>query len=375
MTDSSGFEIIASKEGLSDQPFLAAWERLVEGSGTPYGMYASPEWILHVLETSGAPVPVWKVLDADAGLQGVVPLGVGEHHLSFEAGNRRFLTVPLRAVHVPGGVPALPQDRESHLRFFDAVFTEFPECECIYFDMVPREHWFSELLREDREVRRRYVVHSPFGVRKWLLLRITGSFEDYLGTLGGKSRHTLRKNVRKLEALGNPLRLERVDRPEQVPGFLRTALEVSKNSWQHRVLGQRVSDSEKATRSMMDLAERGLLRAYLLYSGEEACAFSVAYQHRGIVNAQETGYHQEFAPYSPGKVLLYLIVQDLHADKEVTLLNFGMGDAEYKRWFADTERAESSWLLMRSSVRNRLLAGSHAGFDGAVRFAKRMVRR
>jgi hypothetical protein len=375
MTGKCSLEVITSSEALSDARLLNAWEHLVDGSDTPYGMYASPPWILHVLETSGAPVHVWKILDTAGGLQGFVPFGMGSHRLSFEAGNRTFFRARLRAAHVPGGVPALPKDRESHLRFFDGVFAGFPECECLHFDMVPRDHWFSDLLREDRELRKRYVIHSPFGVRKWQLLRIHGSFEDYLGRLGSKSRYNLRKSVRKMEDLGKPLRLEGVERSDQVPRFLEMAVGVSRNSWQHQKLGPRISDSDAARRKMADLVDRGLLRAYLLFSGEEPLAFSVAHQYRGVVNSQEMGYHQDFAQYSPGKVLLYLIIQDLHADGSVTLLNFGMGDAEYKRWFADIERTESSWLLMRRSLRNRLLTRSHAAFDGAVELAKRIARR
>lgn len=375
MNKHSGLAVFSSSEEISDPAFLSGWERLVEESNTPYAMYGSPPWILHVLETSGEPVRAWRVLASTGELRGFVPFGIGEHRLSFEAGNRTFFKASLTAVHVPGGVPALPKARESHLEFLRGVFTEFPECECIFFDMVPWDHWFSELLREDPELRRHFVVHTPFGARKWRLLGIKGSFEDYLGRLGSKSRYTLRKNVRRMEEVSEGLRLEKVDKPEQVPRFLRTAVEVSRNSWQHRELGQRVSDSERAERKMADLAARGLLRAYLLFSGEEACAFSIAHQHRGVVNSQEMGYHQDYAPYSPGKVLLYLIVQDLHSDPNVTLLNFGMGDADYKRWFADSERTEASWLLMRPTVRNRLLRGSHVAFDGAVRLAKRMTRR
>ena len=171
MTENSGLEVITSSEALTKPPLLEAWERLVDGAGTPYSMYASPPWILHVLETSGGPIRVWRVLDEEGGLQGFVPFGIGGHRLSFEAGNRTFFRARLRAAHVPGGVPALPKDRESHLRFFDGVFAEFPECECLFFEMVPGNHWFSEFLREDRGLRRRYVIHSPFGARKWHLLR------------------------------------------------------------------------------------------------------------------------------------------------------------------------------------------------------------
>jgi hypothetical protein len=375
MTEYSSLESISSKDDLADPLLREGWEKLVEEYGSPYGMYASPDWVLHILGTSGHPVRVWKARDSAGQLEGLVPVEISEYSLSFEAANRKFVRVPLQTAHVLGGVPPLPKDPASHFRFFDAVFSELPECDCLHCDMVPWDNWFSEFLRQDRQVRQRYVVHSPFGARNWHMMRIAGTFEDYLGRMGSKSRHRLRNNVRKLEKRAERFELRRVDRADQVEEFLRFAAEVSRNSWQHQDLGEQLSDDETTKKTLMSLADRCLLRCYILFSGDEPCAFSTAYQRRGTINCHEFGFDQRLQRYSPGKVLLYLMIEDLYADSAVTLLNFGMGDAEYKRQLADIETTESSWLIMRRSIRNRILVKSHSILDGTVEFAKKVFRK
>lgn len=375
MTEDSGLQVVAPNTELSDPVFEEGWEKIVEECGSPYAMYASPDWILHILETSGNPVRVWKVRDASGKLQGVVPLEISQYRLPFQAANRDLATVTLRTAHVLGGVPPLPKEPAVHLQFLDAAFSALPDCDCLHCDMVPRENWFSKFLREDLEVRKRYIVHSPFGVRAWHMLRVAGTFEDYVGTLSSKSRHNLRRNLRRLRKRAERFELLRVDQPDQVGEFLRAAVEVSKHSWQHRALGERLADDEETRKSMMSLADRGLLRCYILFSGDDACAFSTAYQRRGVINCHELGFDQRLSPFSPGKVLIYLMIEDVHSDPDVTLLNFGMGDSEYKRKLSDIETAESSWLIMRRSIRNRFLVKSHALLDGTVELAKKVVRR
>jgi hypothetical protein len=375
MTEPSNLEMVSSKEEISEAGLQREWEDLMDTSGTPYAVYGSPAWILHLKETSDTPVRVWKMRDTEGALVGLVPVALGEYHLSFEVASRSLLRIPLRTAHVLGGLPVLPRNGAHHLQLFDAVFSEFPETECIHFETVPTDHWLSEFFLGDGEVQKQYSLHSPFGVRKWHLLRIEGSFEDYLGGMGGKSRNTLRRKVRQLEKRDDKLEIRRVDHPAQVPPFLEAASEISRNSWQQRVLGERVSDNEQTRRSLMDLAERGLLRSYLLTSGGDPCAFLIGYHYRGVFNSGELGFHQRFADYSPGTVLWYLLLEDLHADPSMTLLNFGMGDAAYKRRFGNAQSSDSSWLVMGRSIRNRLLARSHAAFDGSVELVKRIVGR
>jgi hypothetical protein len=370
-----GLEIVSSRDELSESGFLREWEDLTDASGTPYAVYGSPAWISHLLELSDTPVRVWKLRDAAGALVGIVPVVLQDYILSFEVASRSLLRIPLKTAHVLGGLPVLPKRSDVHSRLFDAVLAEFPKCQCLHLETVPTDHWLSSFLKEDTDFRGRYVIHSPFGVRKWHTLRIEGSFEDYLRGMGGKSRSTLRRKVKQLEKRADGLEIRRVDEPSQVPGFLEAATAISRNSWQQRVLGGRLSDDEETRRSMMDLADRRLLRSYLLVSGDAPCAFLIGYQYRGVFNSGELGYDQQFADYSPGTVLWHLLLEDLHSDPSMTLLNFGMGDAPYKGRFGNILSSDASWLVMRRSLRNRLLAGSHAAFDGSVELAKKIVGR
>jgi hypothetical protein len=52
-----------------------------------------------------------------------------------------------------------------------------------------------------------------------------------------------------------------------------------------------------------------------------------------------------------------------------------MGDAAYKRRFGNDQSSDASWLVMRRSPRNRLLARSHAAFDGSVELVKKIIGR
>jgi hypothetical protein len=375
MADPTSLETLSTREELSDTALQAEWEELMQLSGTPYAVYGSPAWILHLLETSDTPVRVWTARDPGGKLVGVMPVALGEFRLSFEVASRTLLSPLFKTAHVLGGVPILPEDQGLHLRALASVFSEFPSCECVHLETVPTDHWVSGLLKDDGELRRAYTVHSPFGERQWHLLQIGDSFDEYLGEMGGKSRSTLRRKVRQLQKRADGLEIRRVDQPGQVPEFLEAATEISRRSWQQRVLGQRLSDDEETKRSLTDLARRNLFRSYLLVSGRDPCAFLIGYQFAGVFNSGELGYDQELASYSPGTVLWHLLLEDLHADPSMNLLNFGMGDAAYKRRFGNAQSVDASWLVLRPTLRNRFLASGHAAFDGSVELVKKIIGR
>jgi CelD/BcsL family acetyltransferase involved in cellulose biosynthesis len=110
-------------------------------------------------------------------------------------------------------------------------------------------------------------------------------------------------------------------------------------------------------------------------AGDIPCAFVVGYQYAGVYHYAELGFDEAFAEYSPGTVLLYLLLEALHQRQRPELLNFGVGDASYKLRFGNVERFDASCLLLKSSVANRLLTEPHRAFNHAVRVAKRLIGR
>jgi CelD/BcsL family acetyltransferase involved in cellulose biosynthesis len=220
------------------------------------------------------------------------------------------------------------------------------------------------------------MTYVPYGSRPWRLLRLGAGAEEYFSKMSSKSRGNLRKRVKQLTARGDGmLELVRVEAEDQTGEFLREAAAVSRKTWQHRVLGARVSDAEEERAEFTAVARRGLLRSYTLRCGGEPCAFVVGHQYGGVYHYNELGYDPAYADFSPGTVLLYLLIQDLFAHRPPRILNFGVGDADYKRRFGNVQMEDSSVLVFRRSLRGQLLTTGHSGFRAFVKVARRVMRR
>src|SRR5439155_10462813 len=102
------------------------------------------------------------------------------------------------------------------------------------------------------------------------------------------------------------------------------------------------------------LASQGALRAYVLEQNERPLAFEVGVQWKGCFVLEETAYDSAYAPQSPGTVLLFRILQDLVARDTPRLVDFGFGDGEYNRLFANQQTVSGSVLLLPRRLRPML---------------------
>lgn len=176
-------------------------------------------------------------------------------------------------------------------------------------------------------------------------IQFPSSAEEYWKTFSSRSLSKFRRSLKKF---GN-VRLERVTSLEQIPDFLTAAHDISKESWQSRQFGLRIRNDEKELHEMSILAQHGLLRSYLWWIEGRPSAFAICNQHRGCFRYEEIAYRHEYAQFSPGRVMLQQIVEDLFAHDTPHTFDFGGGDAEYKRQFANVEsRSGTVWLVPRT---------------------------
>lgn len=169
--------------------------------------------------------------------------------------------------------------------------------------------------------------------------------DEYWKTFSSRSLSKFRRSLKKF----GTTRLERITSIEQLPDFLRAAHEISKVSWQSRQFGLRIMNDEVELRQMSILAQHGFLRSYLWWIEGRPAGFAICTQHRGCFRYEEIAHSQEFAQFSPGRVMLQQIVEDLYRDNPPCTFDFGGGDAEYKRQFANSEsRSGSVWLVPRT---------------------------
>jgi CelD/BcsL family acetyltransferase involved in cellulose biosynthesis len=178
---------------------------------------------------------------------------------------------------------------------------------------------------------------------------------------------------RELKKFQQP-RLERISTVEQVPRFVALAQQVSAQSWQTRQFGLRVSNDEATRRALAALAANGLLRSYLWFDGDLPIAFAVGNQDRRCYHYEEVGYDTSFARLSPGRLMLWQILEDLLNEHPPEWFDFGGGDADYKQLFATHEsRSGSLWLLPPTTNSRVTLSLLQAG--QAVRQTARQIVR
>lgn len=366
-------EVLRAEE-IRDNPGLSAeWAAIVAASDHVNVLYASAGWFHSLGQAYGEDQLALVMFRGATGeALGVVPARRAGFSLAFDISNYSLFTWRTAAVHVLGSIPLLPLDDKLLREICERLLRIWPDCTAVYFDTVPLDdQWNAAIERAGQNM----LLYAPDGARPWFLLDLPSSSAEYLASLGGKTRSTLRRKARKLEEKFGPVSVLRVDSPACVNEFLADATRVSKNSWQQRLLGTRISQAPESLRWFTDLAERGILRAYLIRCGSTPCAFVVGYQFQGVFHYAELGYDSQFAEYSPGTVLLFHLIQDLCDSSRCHLLNFGMGDAEYKRRFGTTQRRDISYLLLAPTLRHRVIINSHRLFRAGVRLVRRFVKR
>jgi hypothetical protein len=213
------------------------------------------------------------------------------------------------------------------------------ETDCVLFEDLEVDSPLWNALMEVN-VEKRVVVVQPLEpqVHHWICFPENPT--DYWNQFSPKTRSNLRRRARRM-----PCRFRCFTDAGQVPEFLRQAHQVSQRSWQGKRLGVRIHDTPEERRAFEFLANHGALRSYLLEQDGVAIAFFFGIQWKGCFVFEETGYDAALAGVSPGTVLFVRLLEDLVTRDSPKLFDFGYGDGEHKRLFANRQTVSGPILI------------------------------
>lgn len=219
----------------------------------------------------------------------------------------------------------------------------------------------------------RYAGHVMGGRQDYrrFYIDMAGSFADYLARFSGKTRSTLRRKARKLaDEADGALELSEHRTPAEVEAFLADALPLSALTYQARLLDAGLPGDAASRAAMLERAEQGRMRCFLLRARGHAIAYlSLPVEGETLVSAH-LGYRPDWARLSPGTVLQMLALESLFAERRFRWFDFTEGEGAHKELFGTNSTACTSFLLLKGDITNRLLLGSLAVFDGSVAAAK-----
>jgi hypothetical protein len=216
----------------------------------------------------------------------------------------------------------------------------------------------------------RYVPRS----RVNFYISLHGTFASYLAGLPVKARHELvrkRRNLIHLVGEGG-LEIREYRRPEHVDEFQSIAHAISSRTYQYRQLKLGLPDDEQFRSELKAQAATDRLRGYILFGKDRPIAFGLCVVQRDILYYNKTGYDPDMWRCSPGIVLLYGLLELAFAEQRYTIVNLGIGEAQWKRTYGIPMELREAYYF-RPTVRNAFLAAGHAAVTGLSDFGGHLL--
>ncbi|MGH3013112.1 MAG: GNAT family N-acetyltransferase, partial [Gaiellaceae bacterium] len=180
---------------------------------------------------------------------------------------------------------------------------------------------------------------------------IPGSIEEFLALRSRERRRHIRRYQRRLEeAFPGEVEIRTYTNRDGLDRLFADSERVQQKTYQ-RSLGVGFSDDE-LSRQLTGLAmDKGWFQGVVLYLRGEPAAFWHGSAYRGTFGTSVTGYDPALGEHRPGTYLLMKLVETLCADPAVHTLDFGFGDADYKRSFGDTSVLEEDVVVFEPRPR------------------------
>jgi hypothetical protein len=317
-------------------------------------IHCDPDWIEEHFKLQKENVRIYFV-ESERQVIGAVPFVVSQEPLLCKLGQLVVAKFPMRILSLRGYTPNMPAETS----FYDMLFARILESEfdALQLRYVKTASLLWSYLHSSPLIRKSFAFYTQAGALPHPLIRLNGSFGDYMNRFSAKVRKNRLREIRRLRACGD-VQLVRVTKASEIDAFLEVAHGISQKTWQfvrHR-WGIGARDIDVVRSEMHFLAQRGWLRSYLLKCGAVPCAFIIGRQYGPAFSTGSAGVNPAWRSYSAGTVLFLLVLEDLFRENSPQF--YDLDDyVKYKEHFANESYPEASvWLFRRRAY--PLLASS-----------------
>jgi len=198
----------------------------------------------------------------------------------------------------------------------------------------------------------------PFGCRDHVLLpnphwstRLPKTLDEFMNKIAKNHRYGIRRQAKILEAaFPNEVEVLCLTKDGEVQKLCTDSERIAGKTYQ-RSLGVLALDSREMLERLSVHARSGSLRGYVLYIRKEPCAFWIGTLYKGVFFMDFTGYDTRYQTFAIGTYLFMKLIEDLCRNTTASSLDFGFGDAVYKKKFGDTSWPEMTVMLFPATVK------------------------
>jgi len=241
---------------------------------------------------------------------------------------------------------------------------------CLYFLKRGSELW-RLARRKPSLLCRDYICTT----QKHFAAALPASVEEFYRGLSPGSRWQARsKHKRLLKDFAGEVRIRCFRDAAELESLVQDLELVAKKSYQ-RGIGVGFIDTPETREQLRFKAERGWLRAYVLYIADRPCAFWMGDLNESTFGSDYLAYDAEFEKYSPGMCLIIKVMEGFcDGNREgITEVDFATGFAQYKKVLSNREWEEESVFIFASSVKGISLNLIRTFFSGIDQAAKKAL--
>ena len=219
---------------------------------------------------------------------------------------------------------------------------------------------------------RRQAFSTPYVHRRLVL---PATFDELLAARDRRSRYNLRRQNAQLErAFEGELAIDVLRGPEDFDRIVSDLETVAAATYQ-RALGAGFADTPQRRELVRVALAKGWFRAWVLSIRGAPVAFWQGNAVNGTFFVSSTGYTAEFSPHGVGTYLQLRMFADLCADPAVSVVDFGWGDADYKKRFGTESWLERDIVLFAPSPRAVRIAVTRNALRAVDRVARSALTR
>lgn len=190
-----------------------------------------------------------------------------------------------------------------------------------------------------------------------------GSFDDYLASRTTRFRNNLSRRFKKVREAGYDLCLKQIEDPEQMHSAITRFGDMESKGWkQTQGTAVHVENVQgHFYQAMMEnFAGSGQACVYELMFGGESVAMELCILSAEMLILLKTAHDPNHACYSPGRLLLYLLLKQEFALKRVKTVEFYTNADVNELAWAEGQR----WIKHHMLLRNKLLRYGYQVFKG-----------
>ena len=354
MQFSGDYEIITARNFEEIEAIRPIWEQMQRDEPRPVPN-ADIDRYLSVVKTSGNDVRPYVMLLKRDGKPVAITIGrIEKRRLDFKLGYKTLFSPALRCLSIVySGIIGQPSAELCEVLIGEIMnVLRRGQADLVYFNHLGIDSPIYKLCKTVPI----FFSRSHFAPAEshWQTY-IPDTVEEFYRQIPNSRKRRWRRDIRQLEKISSSeSKIVCYRQLSDVNYLIDVACQINESTYKSGLaVGFTNSDINRAL--LEKAAGDGWLRAYVLYVGDEPCAFQFDVRYGKTQFTEFGSFDPRWSRGSPGTVLLIKVIEQLCRESDVSIMDYGFGHALYKSKFGTNHWLEETVCIYAPRLRPILI--------------------